>query len=170
MNSKERRLDIIRSLNQSQHPIKGCKFAEDFEVTRQVIVKDIAILRAEGNDIIATPEGYVMNRKNNLFRRIIVSSHEKQDIRSELESIIKYGGIIEDVIIEHPFYGEIKAMMMLKTLEDIDNFTNEFNNAEIAPLSVLTGGIHLHTISAESEEILNKIEKELGEKGFLISD
>lgn len=170
MGSKERRLAILRSLNQNQDPIKGWKFAEDFKVTRQVIVKDIAILRAEGNDIIATPEGYVMNRQNNLYRRIIVSHHEKIDIRNELKSIIKYGGIVEDIIIEHPFYGEIKAMMMLKTLDDIDKFTAAFNETEVTPLSVLTGGIHLHTIIAESEDILDRIEKELKEKGFLVSD
>jgi len=34
------------------------------------------------------------------------------------------------------------------------------------PLNVLTGGIHFHTVEAESEEILDCIEEQLREQGF----
>ena len=53
-------------LNNSKEPVTGSTLAKDFNVTRQVIVQDMAILRAEGKDIIATPQGYMMakNQKN----------------------------------------------------------------------------------------------------------
>ncbi|MCY6485846.1 transcription repressor NadR [Clostridium aestuarii] len=169
MSSKDRREYIKELLNKSESPKKGQELAESLGVTRQVIVKDIAILRAAGSNIIATPEGYYMPKaeKNNM-EKILALSHSKQDIEDELKSIIKYGGIIKDVIVEHPVYGEIKAMLMIKTLYDVQNFINKVKKYDAAPLLALTRGIHLHTIEVESEENLNNIIVELKEKGYII--
>lgn len=170
MNSKDRRNEIQKLLYLSKYPIKGGALASKFNVTRQVIVKDIAILRAEGLNIIATPEGYIFNKLRNLYKKVFAIHHSKDDIRIELETIIKYGGIIEDIIVEHPLYGEIKAMIMIKTLDDINNFIRSFDTSNAMPLSILTEGIHLHTISAETEEILDKIEKDLSDKRFILGE
>ncbi|GAA0182639.1 transcription repressor NadR [Clostridium sediminicola] len=169
MNSKNRRLEIEKKLVQSPGPIKGQDLAKIFNVTRQVIVKDIAILRAAGKEIIATPDGYLINTEENKnIKKIIATSHNKDEIENELKCIVKYGGIINDVIVEHPVYGEIKANLMLKNYFDIENLVNRIalNNAQ--PLSSLTKGIHLHTIEAESEEILDKILNKLDKEGYLI--
>lgn len=168
MNSKDRRNEIQKLLYLSKYPIKGGVLANRFSVTRQVIVKDIAILRAEGLNIIATPDGYIFNKLRNLYKRVFAIHHSKDDIKIELETIIKYGGIIEDIIVEHPLYGEIKAMIMIKTLDDINKFLKTFDESNAIPLSILTEGIHLHTISAETEEILDKIEKDLSKRGFIL--
>lgn len=166
----QRRKEIIRLLLKENRALKGSYIANKFSVTRQIVVKDIAILRAEGHKIIATPEGYIISSNDNiLYKRIFAVCHSSDDIKEEFSSIIKYGGIIEDVIVEHPVYGELKSMLMIKTLNDIENFIDNFNNNDVKPLSILTSGVHLHTVSAESEEILNQIEHELKLKNMIIT-
>lgn len=154
---------------ESAEPQKGTKLANDFGVTRQVIVKDIALLRAEGKEIIATPDGYLIRKTNDgQIKKIIAVNHCENKMYEELEIVIKYGGIVEDVIVEHPLYGEIKGMLMIKTLNDLMKFTEKCNSIKAKPLSMLTGGVHNHTISASKEEDMKEILKELKEKGFLI--
>jgi len=171
MNSKERREYIKSLLIKNNITYKGQFLAEELGVTRQVIVKDIAIIRAEGVNIIATPEGYLIpNEENNYVRRVIALSHNTEDIYNEFECIVKFGGIVEDVTVEHPLYGEIRAMLMIKTFMDIEKFIKKFKELNAQPLSSLTKGIHLHTIKADNEEIIECIIKELKDKNYLISD
>lgn len=171
MNSKERRMCIENVLKDSDIPQKGHVLAEELSVTRQIIVRDIAILRAEGKKIIATPEGYLMPKdEKNIIKKVVAFSHKAEEIEDELKTIVKFGGSIEDVIIEHTLYGEIKAMLMIKTLHDVENFMNKLNNYKAEPLLILTGGIHLHTILAESYESMENIIRELKVKKYLISD
>lgn len=167
----DRRENIKNLLVNSSEPIKGQELAERFNVTRQVIVKDIAIIRAEGTEIISTPKGYmVLEKKLNSIRRVIAVSHTKEKMKTELEAIVKYGGIVEDVIVEHPLYGEIRGMLMLKNMYDVENFYNNFINYSAEPLSSLTNGVHLHTILCDNEDILEKILFELSENKILIKE
>ena len=171
MNSKERRKYIKELLVKNNVTYKGLLLANELGVTRQVIVKDIAIIRAEGVNIIATPEGYLIpGEENNYVRRVIAVSHCGDGIYNELECIVKFGGIVEDVTVEHSLYGEIRAMLMIKSIIDIEEFTKKFKESCSEPLSSLTKGIHLHTIRADSEEIMGNIINELKEKNYLISD
>ena len=168
MSSIKRREEIIKMLIESNKAIKGTELASLFGVTRQIIVKDIAILRAEGNTIIATPDGYIYNKNTNKVKSIIAVNHNKNEVIDELKIVVKYGGIIEDVIIEHPLYGEIRGNLMIKNLNDLNKFEIEFENKSIKPLSDLTDGIHLHTIVADDEENIKLIKRELQEKGLLL--
>lgn len=172
MNSKERREYIKSLLIKNNITYKGQFLAEQLGVTRQVIVKDIAIIRAEGVNIIATPDGYLIisNEETNCVKRVIAVAHSRDDIYNELQCIIKFGGIVEDVTVEHSLYGEIRAMLMIKTPMDIEKFIKKFEEFNAEPLSSLTKGIHLHTIKADNEEIIESIIKELKEKNYLISD
>lgn len=171
MNSKERREYIRNLLIENNITYKGQFLAEQLGVTRQVIVKDIAIIRAEGINIIATPEGYlIFNEESNYVRRVIAVSHRRDEIYNELECIVKFGGIVEDVTVEHPLYGEIRAMLMIKTIMDIKKFTKKFKEASAEPLSSLTKGVHLHTVRADNDQIIDSIIKELKDKNYLISD
>lgn len=171
MNSKERRSNIVNMLVGGNRPLKGQELAEKFNVTRQVIVKDVAIIRAEGTSIIATPEGYLISKyEENRIRKVIAVSHDRDEMDVELNTIVKYGGIVEDVIVEHPLYGEIKSMLMIKNLNDVEKFVSKFKNTEAEPLSLLTNGVHVHTISAESEKQIIDILKELEEKNILIDN
>jgi len=169
MSSKKRREEIINLLIRSNGAVKGTKLASLFGVTRQVIVKDIAILRAEGKNIIATPDGYIYsNKDSNKVKSIIAVNHDSNRTIEELEIVVKYGGMIEDVIIEHPLYGEIKGNLMIRNLNDLNKFESKFKDKGVKPLSNLTNGVHLHTIAADSEEDIKSIIKELREKGFLL--
>jgi len=171
MNSKERREYIKNLLIKNSSAYKGQFLAEELGVTRQVIVKDIAITRAEGVNIIATPEGYLIpNEESNYVRRVIAVSHSRDDIYNELECIVKFGGVVEDVTVEHSLYGEIRAMLMIKTLMDIEKFTKKFKELNAEPLSALTKGVHLHTIKADNEEIMESIIKALKDMNYLICD
>lgn len=171
MNSDNRRELIYDYLLNSQRPLKGIDLAGKYGVTRQVIVKDIAILRAEGKDIIATPEGYIVNRGlDNYIKKIIAVSHTKEEMYDELKTIVNYGGRVQDVIVEHPLYGEIRCNLMLKTMAELEEFMLSFERYNAEPLSALTGGMHLHTIVAESNEILENIEKDLINKGYILED
>ncbi|OFH96900.1 putative transcription repressor NiaR [Clostridium acetireducens DSM 10703] len=170
MNSKERRKHILELLNYSESPLKGNDIAEKLGVTRQIIVKDIAILRAAGNAIIATPEGYMSPKEEkNVVTRVVAIFHTVENIEEELKIIVSYGGIVKDVIVEHSLYGEIRCMLMIKTLYDVKNFIVKFKEYKAEPLSALTGGVHLHTIVTENEDIMKKIIHQLKLKGFLIN-
>lgn len=170
MNSAERREDIVRLLLERNKPVKGSTIATKYSVTRQVIVKDIAILRAKGNNIIATPDGYIMNTTNNRVRAIIAVNHKEEDMMNEIEIVLKYGGVVEDVIVEHPLYGEIKGMLMVSNYNELEKFIDKYENQKAKLLSVLTNGIHLHTISAENSENIELIISDLKKNNFIISD
>ncbi|MGG7179183.1 transcription repressor NadR [Clostridium paraputrificum] len=170
MNSIERREDIIKSLIDSNKALKGTKLAYKYGVTRQIIVKDIAILRAKGNNIIATPEGYIIGKEDNRIKSVVAVTHKEDRLAEELKTVIKYGGIIEDVIVEHPLYGEIKGMLMIKNLNDLEKFMTRYSQNSAKPLSLLTDGVHIHTISADSQENMDSILMELREKGFIIEE
>jgi len=168
MNSEDRRKRIGELLSKSDNPVKGGTLAEMLGVTRQVIVKDIAILRAAGEKIISTPEGYLKQKDQRHYeRKVFAVVHGSGDIEDELSTIVKFGGIIEDVIVEHEIYGELRGMLMLKTLYDVQRFIEKIRSSKSEPLMALTGGIHLHTVMAESSEILDKIEEELRSKKYL---
>ncbi|WP_138208888.1 transcription repressor NadR [Hathewaya histolytica] len=169
MNSKERRGLIKEFLISSNTPLKGAEIAKNLKVTRQVIVKDVALLRAEGFNIIATPEGYILdNNLDSNLKKIIAVSHKREDIENELYLIIKFGGIINDVIIEHPLYGEIRAMLKISNLADLENFMRKLDRYRAEPLSKLTNGIHLHTIEAKDKDTMDCILRELEKSGYLI--
>lgn len=170
MNSVDRRESIIKLLLESNEPIKGSVIARKYLVTRQVIVKDIAILRAKGENIIATPDGYIINKKENKVKAIIAVTHNEEEMFNEMSIVIKYGGTIEDVIVEHPLYGEIAAMLMIKNYNELSKFVQKRQEQKAKLLSVLTNGVHLHTISAESEDDINLIISELKKHNFIVSD
>lgn len=170
MNSNERRENIVKLLLENHEPLKGSIIAQKYSVTRQVIVKDIAILRAQGENIIATPDGYIINANQHKVKVIIAVTHTEKEMFDELSIVIKYGGTIEDVIVEHPLYGEIKGMLMIKNYNELNKFIQKYNKQKAKLLSELTDGVHLHTIAAESKEDINLIISELKKRSFIVSD
>lgn len=174
MSPSERRNELLNKLQNSQSPITGSDLAALFEVSRQVIVQDIALLRAEGHEILATSKGYIISAadNNNMVQQIIACQHgvDSQDVHKELETIIKYGGRIADVVVEHPMYGELKGRLVIQSQSDLADFMEAYRKKEVKPLSTLTDGVHLHTIEALNEEVLTLIKTKLKEKGYLLED
>jgi transcriptional regulator of NAD metabolism len=171
MNGLERRKRIIELLKGDSRPLSGTYLSKVLAVSRQVIVQDIAILRAEGNDIMATPQGYIIPDypAKKMAKRVIACIHGSDEIGDELKIIVSMGGRIIDVVVEHPVYGEIKGMLMLSSIYDADEFVRRLKDSVGKPLLVLTKGVHLHTIEADTEAKLDMIEKKLREKGYLLN-
>lgn len=164
MNGDLRRKEILRELSNADQAIPARKFAEFFDLSRQVIVGDIALLRAEGHSILATNKGYLIKEElMDGIRKYLAMEHELSETRLELEIFIKHEVIVESVTVEHPVYGEITGQLNIETKEDIDDFLNQ--KAEL--LSALTDGIHIHTIICANEEAYEKVKKELAEHDLL---
>ncbi|MDV9721668.1 transcription repressor NadR [Clostridioides difficile] len=168
MNSNERRSKLIDILKESKHPVKGGILAELLNVSRQVIVQDIALIRARGFEIIATPQGYIIYNQPYFTKQIKCKNHkDSKEIYYELKIIVDLGGIIKDVIVNHPTYGQITAELNIYSKMDIDNFMKKVDTNEFKQLSVLTEYSHIHTIEAIKEETIEAIVKELKDNGIL---
>lgn len=168
MEAKKRRDKILSELKGSSKPIVARALADKYNVSRQVIVGDIALLRAGGEDILSTPKGYVMHVVSGIqYKKKIVCQHRREQTREELQTIVNLNGEIIDVNIEHPIYGEIHGTLNISSNDDIDVFLNQITENDASLLSELTEGLHTHTIAAKNKEIVEKIESELKEKGFL---
>lgn len=167
-NSKSRRENLLKFLYENHRPISGENLAQNFGVTRQVIVQDIAIFRASGKNIISTNRGYYLNEERT--QRVFKVKHSDRDIRKELNSIVDLGGTIKNVIVHHKVYGEIKKDLNCSSRRDVKIFLDKMNKEKSKPLDVLTGGIHYHTVVAENSEVIEEIEEVLKELGFLIEE
>jgi len=166
----ERREKIIEILSKSNKPLTGAWLARFLGVSRQVIVQDIALLRALGQNLLATSDGYMLPKDpvNTVYRRRFKCMHSEGNIEDELMTIIDMGGRVLDVLVEHKVYGEFRGNLMIKSRNDISKFIEKMSREKAGTLSALTGGVHLHTIEADSESTLDEIEKSLKEKGYLI--
>ena len=165
---KTRREELLKTLYEKQKPMSGESLAEKFDVTRQVIVQDIAILRASGKDIVSTNRGYYLNEERT--QKVFKVKHSDRDINKELNAIVDLGGRVKDVIVHHKVYGEIKKDLNCSSRRDVKIFIEKMKEEKSKPLYVLTGGVHYHTVLADNEEVIEEIEVVLKELGFLIEE
>lgn len=173
MDAWERREKILDTLEKNERPIKGTDLSKTFKVSRQVIVQDVALLRARGENILATPQGYIIpniNKGNKLIKKIVCRHNSNDEIEEELKTIVDLGGKIIDVIVEHPLYGEIKSSLEISSRLDVQEFVNNLEKTKAEPLSKLTEGIHIHTIEIDDMEDFTRIKKALEKKKYLISE
>ena len=156
--------------NAENKPVSGSRLSQLFGVSRQVIVQDIALIRATNKNILSTNKGYVLYKPEHIStkcKRIFPVFHTTKQIKKELYTIVDLGGTVLDVIVEHDVYGMITVDLILKNRTDVDEFLDKLHESHSQPLNVLTNGFHYHSVTAASEEILDKIEQALQEKGFL---
>ena len=162
MKGNERRKIIIDILLSSKEPISGTALAKELGVSRQIIVQDMALLRASDKNILSTNRGYMIFSSllsYNTHKRCIRVKHSDKLIRNEMEIIVENGGKMLDTIVEHEIYGQISVDLIIETMDDIDKFLAK--KPEQKTLLSLTGGVHYHTIEAADEKTLDKIEQEL---------
>lgn len=171
MAQEKRRARIVKLLNKAVGPITGGELSEQLGVTRQIIVGDVAVLRARGEAIIATPRGYLLYKGygDTPYRSTFAVRHggEQSEIGAELKLIVKLGGTVVDVTVEHPLYGELTGNLQIKTEADVSQFLARLAELEAEPLLVLTGGYHLHTVEAPDAETMEKIQSGLRAAGYL---
>lgn len=171
MNSIDRRNKIIDIIKTSTSPVSGTYLAKTLNVSRQLIVGDVALLRASGLSIIATPKGYIINDNNTDNESIIKTiacKHHKDDMADELNTIVDEGATIINVIVEHSVYGEITGDLHISSRRDVKEFVGKVKSNNIHPLSDLTDGIHLHTIKCKDEETYHQVMNNLKIKNYLL--
>lgn len=166
MSGEERREKMLALLRSADRPVSGTVLAETFDVSRQVIVQDVALLRAQKQDIISTCRGYVI-RKSSLCQRIFKVHHSDEEMEEELNLIVDFGGRIEDEFVYHKIYDVIRVEMGLKSRREISEYIMKIRTGKSKSLKDVTSGYHYHTVTAESEQILDQIQEELNKRGFL---
>ena len=165
MTAARRRDEILQALAGASGPVSAAALAARLGVSRQVVVGDVALLRAAGSPIVATPRGYVLEEQTHPCEKKIAVMHGRERLQEELYTIVDYGCTVVDVIVEHPLYGELVGQLHLSSRYDVDRFLDSIRESE--PLSQLTHGVHLHTIRYPDEEAFAKMKEALREKGIL---
>ena len=166
MTAIQRRDAILQAISSAQQPLSATALAQRFSVSRQVIVNDIALLRAAGNHISATPRGYLSEQETHGLIRQVACVHDAAGTAAELNAMVDCGCTVVDVIVEHPVYGQLTAPLHLSSRLDVDQFMKRMDGA--APLSQLTGGVHLHTLSCPDETAYEHLLQLLRQRGFLV--
>lgn len=171
MEGTKRREMIVEQLKKAKKPISASIFAEQFGVSRQIIVGDIALLRAAGVKVIATARGYrlELSQPAGLTGKIAVQ-HRPEQTQEELLLFVKHGAEVLDVVIEHDIYGELTGSLHIKTQQDVADFIKRYEKSKVRLLSDLTQGIHLHTLRYDKNETLQAIKQDLDKRGFLYHD
>ena len=169
MEGKMRRDKIIELLSTTKEPLSGSELAKILGVSRQVIVQDIALIRANNKNILSTNKGYLLYvQEPQKYNRCFLVKHSTEEIEEELCAIVDNGGKVLDVIVMHDIYGQIETDLIIHNRQDVYDFVKKVKERKTTPLKELTDGVHLHTVEADSEEILDRIEKVLADKKFLL--
>ena len=171
MQNDARRAEILSTLAKSQRPISATTLAAEYHVSRQSIVGDIALLRASGADIIATSRGYLLAASRQpLLKKTIACRHDAAAMREELYIAVDEGCTVADVSVEHPLYGELRGQLQLATRHEVDAFLARSAECAAQPLSLLTSGIHLHTLLCPDEAAYRRVTEKLRAAGILLSE
>lgn len=168
MSGEERRKELLKMIRSAPAPISGAALAKELAVSRQVIVQDIALLRARNVGILSTARGYLIPEAAPSAVRVFHVNHNDEQIPMELNTIVDQGGRVQDVFVNHQVYGKLRADLVIRSRRDVERFMEGIQKGESSPLKNLTSGVHSHTVEADSEEELDLIEKKLQEIGVLL--
>lgn len=168
---ENRRMQILQMLKEQGTPLSGTALAKAFGISRQVIVQDIALMRAENHAILSTNKGYIYRTddgENTQPKRVFFVKHTTRQVMDEFMTVIELGGKVLDVAVEHEIYGQIRVDLLIETAQDARDFSDKLLNCRDNPLKVLTDDCHYHTVAAPSEKLLDLIEQDLRDKGYLL--
>lgn len=168
MTGAERRTKVAELIRNSKTPLSGTALAKQCEVSRQVIVQDIALIRASGYDIISTNRGYII-QESHVRERVFKVSHTDEQLEEELYSIVDLGGTIVNVMVNHRVYGHMEAELRINSRRRVKEFMEDIRSGKSSPLKNITSNYHYHKVEADSEETLDLIEEVLRQKHFLVS-
>ncbi|MFZ3576958.1 transcription repressor NadR [Virgibacillus sp. DJP39] len=162
---------ILKRLKDEERPITGSEFAEKANVSRQVIVQDVSILKAKNEPIIATSQGYMYLAKPTdeaAHKLIVACKHRPDQTGEELTIIVDHGVTIKDVSVEHPVYGDLNASLMISNRHEVEQFIKRIQDTKATYLSILTEGVHMHTLESDSKEKIDAACKDLKAAGILL--
>lgn len=166
MSGEERRKLILQTIIDSKSPVSGTALAKKYDVSRQVIVQDIALIRANGNNVVSTNRGYILDNSS-APTRVFKVIHSDEETEDELNLFVDHGAKVIDVFVYHKVYGVVSAEMNIKSRMDVKKYMENLKSGCSSLLKNVTSGYHYHTISADSVEILDEIQESLWEKGYL---
>lgn len=172
MEGEKRRQELLKYIREAKNPISGTELAKRLGVSRQVIVQDIALLRAVNKNILSTNKGYLLyepEQGRDRARRTVLVQHTDEEMADELYTIVDFGGTVLDVVVEHDVYGQLTGDLILRNRQDVEEFLLKIQSAKSKSLMTLTSGRHMHTIEAESEGLLDVIVGRLQEKGYILT-
>jgi transcriptional regulator of NAD metabolism len=165
---EDRRQELVRTLRTGGGPILGSDLAQKFGVSRQVLVQDMAILRAAGTDIIATPRGYLLRSPGPApHRDVLHVQHDRSAIMDELTILVDLGIRVLDIRVDHPVFGPLRGDLCISSRQDVREYIEELDKTGSAPLFELTGGRHSHAVDAPRPDLLEKAREELARRGYL---
>lgn len=170
MEAASRRQAVLDRLRTADRPVSASALAAGLNVSRQIIVGDIALLRAGGAEISATPRGYVLPRATDGITRTIACRHTLAQTGQELDILVDNGCTVLDVIVEHPVYGQLTGQLQISSRYDVEQFLARVRDSDAAPLSMLTGGLHLHTLCCPNEDAYTRACAALKAAGLLLGD
>lgn len=171
MDYRERRREILRVLRECGGEISASRLAEQFGVTRQIIVSDVALLRANGQKILATRRGYSLEREPETGElRSVVCRHRSEQVLDEFYAVVDNGGSVANVVVEHPIYGQLCADLNISSRFDAQEFVRRQQEANASQLSDLTGGLHVHMLRVPDEQTYLRIVGELSRLNILVND
>ena len=167
MNAAQRRQRILDELDRADRPLSASALAQMLAVSRQIIVGDVALLRAGGSPITATPRGYLLDCPRPGLIRTVACLHAPEDMERELTLMVDQGCTVADVVVDHPVYGQLTGPLDLSSRYDISEFIRKVKENSAQPLSALTDGVHLHTLLCPNEGAFRRAVSALDEAGFL---
>jgi len=167
--AEARRRRIVDQIAAHDGPIQGGELAKRLHVSRQCLVQDVAILRAKGVEILATPQGYRLpSGPVHAHRAVLACRHAPERTEEELQVLVDHGVRVLDVVVEHPLYGELRGSLMIESRADIQDFLARVRGSHAMLLSELTDGVHLHTVEASRPEMIARAKAQLRTKGILL--
>lgn len=169
MTGDERREAILAELRGAPKPVSGSALARATGVSRQVIVQDIALLRANGHDVIATARGYALQEgaAAQMPTRLFKVRHTVDQLEDELDLIVDRGGVVMNVMVNHRVYGKITADLDIRSRRDVARYLADIHTGKSVPLMTVTSGYHFHRVAADTVEQLDEIEAALADRGYL---
>ncbi len=167
MTGSERRTDIVRQIQQTGHPVPAKALASRYHVSRQVIVQDIALIRAAGYDILSTNRGYLLGTSK-MAERVFKVQHTDEQLSEELCAIVDLGGTVKNVMVNHKVYGHLEAELNIGSRRQVEEFLKDIESGKSSPLKNITANYHYHKVTADSQETLDLIEEDLKRRGFLV--
>ncbi|HXU20358.1 MAG TPA: transcription repressor NadR [Verrucomicrobiae bacterium] len=165
----DRRRRIVAWMRAHGAPVRGGELAKRLRVSRQCLVQDVAILRASGQEILATPQGYRLPKgSSRSHRALLACKHVPERTEEELQILVDNGVKVLDVIVEHPLYAELRGSLMIESRADVQDFLDRVRSSHASLLSSLTRGVHLHTVEASRPEMIARAKTALRRRGFLL--
>ena len=130
----------------------------------------MAILRAGGADVIATPRGYLLrNPEPAAHRTVIEVQLDRAAMVDELTILVDLGIRVVDISVDHPVLGPLRAELNIASRQDVTEFDERLEETKSRPLFELTGGRHSHTVESSRPDLLERARVLLTQRGYLVA-